>query len=277
VLAGHVPGGLLLAIERIEGMPGFPEGVPGYDLCPMTQEQAEAAGAAFATAQVDALEPQADEWGVRAGGERYRTGAVIFATGARMRALSVPGEERLFGKGVSHCASCDGPMLRNQTVVVVGSGDSAMQEALHLTAFAQRVIMLHRGRALAGQASYRDRVLANDKIEHRYGTLVSEILGDAAVTGVRVRDAQSGAVAHIETAAVFAYVGLEPNSGVLRGLAELDAGGRVMTDHCLRTSRPGLLAAGIVRAGSAGQAAAAAGDGVAAALAAHRFLLEKAK
>lgn len=274
VLGGNVPGGLLLSIERIEGVPGFPDGVPGYDLCPMTQEQAEAAGASFATHEVERIEPEDDGWRVVAAGDTHHARAVIVATGARLRTLGVPGETALLGKGVSHCASCDAPLLRGRVVAVVGSGDSAMQEALHLALHASKVIMLHRGPALGGQATYRDRVLSSPRIEHRFGAVVSEILGVEAVTGVRTKSTMGGEETDVEAAAVFVYVGLEPNAGIAHGLVEVDGTGRILTDACLRTARRGLLAAGVVRAGTSGQAAGAAGDGVAAAITADRYLRE---
>lgn len=272
VLGGSVPGGLLLSIEHIEGFPGFPEGVPGYDLCPMVQEQAEAAGAGFASAELERIESDGDGWRVHAGGQIYAARALIVATGARLRALGVPGEAALHGKGVSHCASCDAPLLRGRAVVVVGSGDSAMQESLHLASHASKVTMLHRGAALGGQASYRERVLADSRIEHRYGVVVSEILGDGAVTGVRTQPTAGGPGSELEAAGVFVYVGVEPNAEVVREFVECDDGGHIRTDAYLRTARRGLLAAGIVRAGASGQAVGAAGDGVTAAIAADRYL-----
>lgn len=274
VLGGNVPGGLLLSIERIEGVPGFPEGVPGYDLCPMTQEQAEAAGARFAAAELERVERDGDRWHVAAGGAAHSARAVILAMGAQLRALGVPGEAEFQGRGVSHCASCDAPLLRGKVVAVVGSGDSAMQESLHLASHASKVIMLHRGSTLRGHATYRERVLANPRIEHRFETVVSEILGREAVTGVRTLAVGGGEPADIEVAAVFVYIGLEPNTATVRDVVDLDDSGRIRTDACLRTARQGLLAAGIVRAGTSGQAAGAAGDGVAAAIAADRYLRE---
>ncbi len=270
VLGGNVPGGLLLSIEHIEGMPGFPEGVPGYELCPMTQDQAVDAGAQLVSAELDEIARSADGWQLQAGGIQYAARAVILATGARLRTLGVPGEVDLHGKGVSHCASCDAPMLRGRTVVVAGSGDSAMQEGLHLAEHASRVMMLHRGTELTGQDSYRRRVLANPRIEHRYRTSITQIIGDDAVSAVRIQ--ANGAAAELEADAVFVYVGLEPNSAIARTVATLDESGRIHVDASLRTAARGLLAAGIVRVGSSGQAAGSAGDGATAAISADRYL-----
>jgi thioredoxin reductase (NADPH) len=247
VLTGGAPGGLLLSIERIEGYPGFPDGVPGYELCPLLQEQAEAAGAGFSMETVSRLGREKGGW--RVDGLTART--VIIATGARLKKLRVPGEERLAGKGVSHCATCDGPIFRDRPVGVVGGGDSALQEALTLADFASAVTVLQLGDELTGQASYRERVLGHPKVEVRYESAVEEIAGGDAVEGVRLADG-----VELALDAVFVYVGLEPNSQLLEG----HAGER------------GLFAAGIVREGAVGRAAAAAGEGASAAIAADRYL-----
>ena len=197
---------------------------------------------------------------------------MILATGARLRSLGVDGEERLQGRGVSHCASCDAPLMRDRTVGVVGGGDSALQEALTLADAVGEVIVLHRGDALTAQAAYREPALAHPKISVRYGTVVEEILGEDAVSGVRTRDVASGDTQDLELGGLFIYVGLEPNSEYLRDLIELDDDGRIPTDAAMQTELAGVFAAGIVRRGSLGQAAISAGEGAAAAKAAHRHL-----
>jgi thioredoxin reductase (NADPH) len=271
-LAGNAPGGLLLSIEKIEGVPGFPEGVPGYDLCPMLQEQAEEAGADVRMQEVTALEPADDGWRLTADDEALHAKVVIFATGARLRHLGVPGEERLQGRGVSHCASCDAPLLRDKAVGVVGGGDSALQEALTLAEQASEVIVLHRGEHLDAHATYRRRAEEHPNITLRYQTVVEEILGDENVGGVRIRDLSSDATDELELAGVFVYVGLDPNTELLPDRLELDEERRIATDQTNRTDQPGLLAAGYVRRGALGQAAISAGDGANAAKSAHRYL-----
>jgi thioredoxin reductase (NADPH) len=271
VLTGPALGGLLLSIERIDGYPGFPDGVPGYDLCPMIQEQAVAAGAEFSAAQATQLHREDGHWRVAAGQDEVRGRAIVIATGATLKTLGVPGETRLYGKGVSHCASCDAPLLRGRTVAVVGGGDSALQEALTLAQHASRVIIVHRGTGFSAQAAYRQPVQEQSKIEVRFGTIVEEVVGDGAVTGVRTRTSD-GATGLVEVTALFVYVGLEPATGWLDGVLERDSSGRIPVDDGMRTRVPGLLAAGTVRSGSAGRAAAAAGDGAAAAVSADRYL-----
>jgi thioredoxin reductase (NADPH) len=273
VLGGRAPGGLLLSIERIDGVPGFPEGVAGYELCPMLQEQAADAGADVRMAELAAIEPADDDrWRLATADGEVHARAVILATGARLKTLGVDGEERLQGRGVSHCASCDAPLMRDRVVGVVGGGDSALQEALTLAESVQEVVVLHRGDALSAQAAYREPALEHPKITVRYGTIVEAILGDDTMTGVRTRDASSGDTQELELGGVFVYVGLQPNSELLADRLELDDDDRVPTDATMRTELPGVLAAGIVRRGSLGQAAISAGEGAAAAKAADRYL-----
>jgi thioredoxin reductase (NADPH) len=274
VLTGDVPGGQLISIEKIEGYPGFPDGVPGYDLCPMLQEQAAAAGAEFMMTGLERLDRQDGQWRVTTGEGDILARAVIVATGSSLKKLDVPGEERLTGNGVSHCASCDAPLFRDRIVAAVGGGDSAMQEALTLAAFASKVFILQRGDALTGQACYRDRVTAHQKIDIRFNTSVTEILGEAKVTGLRTRQSREGAIAGLEVAAVFAYVGLQPNTAVLRDRLSLDQAGRISTDGWMRSELTGVCAAGTVRCQSPYRAVSAAGDGASAAVTVDRYLTD---
>jgi thioredoxin reductase (NADPH) len=268
VLAGDVLGGNLLSIEKIEGYPGFAEGVPGYELCPMAQAMAAEAGAEFEMLPLLRVQGHAPELRLGTAEGEITARALIVATGASPRHLDVPGGKEFVGKGVSHCASCDAPLLRGAVVAVVGGGDSAMQEALTLAAHASKVIVLCRGTALTGQASYRERLRAEPKIAVRFGAEVEEIVGDTAVTGVRLRG-ESGV---LDARAVFTYIGLDPNTALLKPLMPLDPSGRIPTDPSLATRMPGVFAAGMARAGSAGRAVASAGEGAAAAAAADRYL-----
>jgi thioredoxin reductase (NADPH) len=272
ILTGAMIGGQLVSIEKVEGVPGFPEGVAGYDLCPMTQEQADAAGAAFVVADCSSLAAEAGRWHLASDDRTIIARAVVIATGTALAKLGVPGEERLFGKGVSACASCDGPLLRNQVAVVAGGGDSGMQEALTLAEHAAKVVIVERGKALSGQASYRDRILRHDRIEVRLRSTVTEVMGDKAATHVRISDIDTGAESDLATSGLFACVGLVPQTGLVRGLIPLDSTGRLLVDVAMRTPAQGICAAGNVRHGSAHRAAAAMGDGVTAAIAVDRYL-----
>jgi thioredoxin reductase (NADPH) len=276
VLTGDVPGGQLVSIAKIEGYPGFPEGVPGYDLCPMLQDQAAAAGAEFMMTGLERLDAQDRQWRVTTGEGDILARAVIVATGSSLKKLDVPGEQRLTGNGVSQCASCDAPLFRDRIVAVVGGGDSAMQEALTLAAFASKVIVLHRGDALIGQACYRDCVAAHPKIDIRFNTAVTEILGEAKVTGLRTRKLREAAIVDLKVAAIFAYVGLQPNTAVLQDRLSLDLAGKIPTDVWMRSELIGVCAAGNVTSQSSCRAVSAAGDGASAAVTLDRYLTDGA-
>jgi thioredoxin reductase (NADPH) len=272
VLTGPALGGHLVSIERIDGFPGFPDGIPGYDLGPIIQEQAVGAGAEFSASEATALHADGGRWRVTTGEGDLSARALVIATGTTLKTLGIPGEAELHGKGVSHCASCDAPLLRNRVVSVVGGGDSALQEALTLAQHASRVVILHRGTALSAQAAYVRQVKENPKIEVRFGTVVEEAIGNGGLKSIRTRTVSDGTTGELEVAGLFVYVGLAPATTLVDGLLALDASGRIPVDGEMRSSVPGLFAAGTVRSGSAGRAAAAAGDGATAALSADRYL-----
>ena len=274
ILESNIPGGHLLSIEKIEDFPGFPDGIAGYDLCPTVQRQAGDQGAEFGRAEVIGLEAQDRLWSVVTNEERHRAKAVIVATGSRLKNLDVPGEEKLMGRGVSHCASCDGPLYNGQTVGVVGGGDSGLQEALTLANYAERVFLFHGGEKFSAQQRYQQRVLGNTKILPRYRTTVEEILGDDRVAGVCAHDLASGESSKVDLAGLFIYVGLQPNTALLKDLVRLSDTGHVLTDNRMKTERDGLYAAGDIRQDSASQAITSAGDGATAAIAAHRYIKE---
>jgi thioredoxin reductase (NADPH) len=272
VLESNIPGGHLISIEKIEDFPGFPDGIAGYDLCPTVQRQAADQGAEFQRVEVTRLETQDRFWSVITDGEQYRAKAVIVATGSKLRILGVPGEEKLMGRGVSHCASCDGPLYNGQTVGVVGGGDSALQEALALAKYAERVLLFHNSEKFSAQQTYQQRVLGNSKILPRYRTAVEEILGDDVVASVRLRDLTSGESSNVDLAGLFIYVGFQPNTELLKDLLPLSDTGHVLTDNWMKTVRDGLYAAGDIRQDSASQAITSAGDGATAAIAACRYI-----
>jgi thioredoxin reductase (NADPH) len=265
-------GGQVVNVERIETYPGFPEGISGFQLGPLVQEQAEAAGAEFAMDTAIGLErSDGDGLLVRGAADEYATRAVIIATGSSLRHLGIPGEEDFVGRGVSYCASCDGPFFVGKQVCVVGGGDSALDEAGVLAELGvERVLLVHRGPSFRAQAVIADRVRALANIEPLFETELAEIHGDGSVSDVVLR--QRGNTRTETVAGVFIFVGLDPNSGWLRGVVEMDASGHVVTDAWLQTSLPGVFAAGDIRQHSAAQLVAAAGDGAAAAVAAAQFL-----
>ena len=265
-------GGAILNTERIEDLPGFPEGVAGFEFGPRMQEQAASAGATIEPAEVTRLEQRGGDWCLSTDSRELVAGAVIVATGSRPRTLGLPREDELEGKGVSHCASCDGPLFRGQAVAMVGGGDSALLETIELGGHDVRVVLVDEGEAFSGQETYARRVLESAHVEVRHGAVVEEILGGERVEGIRVRDLATGESSTLPVAAVFVHVGRVPNTALLEGVVALDESGRVATDAWMRTELPGLFAAGDIRSDSSGQAVSAAGDGATAAVAAHRYL-----
>ncbi len=269
-------GGQIVNVEKIENYPGFPEGVAGFDLGPMAQEQAEAAGAEFIMDTVEALEIAGDNRIVRCAEDELHARAVIVAAGSSLRALGIPGEERLLGKGVSHCASCDAPFFAGQDACVIGGGDSALDEAAVLAEQASRVLVIHRGPEFEAQQVILDKAAATPNIEPVFNVEVEEILGEDSVSGVRLRDLESGETHVKQLSGVFVFVGLEPNTAFVRGVLDLDEAGHIKTDILMRTSVPGVFAAGDIRQSSVAQLVSAAGDGATAAIAAHRYLTARA-
>jgi len=270
VLEANIPGGHLISIEKIEDFPGFPDSVAGYDLCPNVQRQAADQGAEFQRAEVQKLEAQDRFWLVFTDEEPHRTKTVIVATGSTLKELGVPGETKLMGWGVSHCASCDGPLYKDKVVGVVGGGDSALQESLTLADYVERVLLFHRS-DLSAQHVFQQRVLSHAKIALRRET-IEEILGDDGVTGVRARNLVAGEVSQVDLSGLFIYVGLRPNTALLRNIVDLTDTGHVPTDAWMRTDRAGLYAVGDIRRDSPAQAITSAGEGAVAAMAAHRYI-----
>jgi thioredoxin reductase (NADPH) len=266
-------GGQIINAERIDNLPGFPDGIAGHELGPLLHQQAEAAGAEFVLAAVERLEVNGVDRIVHGAGETLQAPAIIIAAGSALRPLGVPGEEKFLGKGVSHCASCDGALFAGLDVCVIGGGDSALDEALVLTEHASGVKLFHRGPQLDAQKVLRDRVAATDKIEVALDIIVEEIVGEDAVTGLRLRDVKTGRTRLEACRGVFVHVGLEPNTAFVRGVLALDPAGHIETDINMHTSLAGVFAAGDIRANSVAQLAAAAGDGATAAIAAFRYVM----
>jgi thioredoxin reductase (NADPH) len=263
-------GGQVLNVEKIDNFPGFPQGVAGYDLGPMVQEQAEQAGASFVMDTVNGLEIAGDNRITHCAGTDLTARSVIIAAGSALRSLGIPGEEEFLGRGVSHCASCDAPFYVGKEVAVVGGGDSAVDEAAVLADQVARVTLLHRGPSLTCQEAARARLDSKSNVETQFGAEVVEIRGADTVTSVLLRS--NGETREQHLAGVFIFVGLEPNTTWLRDVVDLDPTGHVITDLHLQTSVPGVFAAGDIRQACVAQLAAVAGDGATAAVNAFRFL-----
>ncbi|HET7770105.1 MAG TPA: FAD-dependent oxidoreductase [Chloroflexota bacterium] len=281
VLESTVPGGHLVNVEKIEDFPGLPDGIAGYDLAPTVQEQAERAGAQFQLAEVTALEPPAPTtagepaipmWRVVTTDSTLVAQAVILASGTTPQPLGVPGEESLTGRGVSHCATCDGPLFRDRPVAVAGGGTYALQEALTLSAYASSVLILNPDPASTAQATYQQRVAQDPKIELRHSYAIEEVVGERSVAALRLRDLASNTPSTVEVAALFVYAGSTPNTALVKDLFALTPTGHVPTDVTLATPLPGLFAAGDVRQHSPNHALTSAADGATAAISAHHYL-----
>ena len=265
-------GGQILNAETIENFPGFPEGISGADLGSLMLDQATKYGLEVRLSEVTGLRQSQSRWAVETYDGAISSGSVVIAAGSTLRKLGVPGEEALHGAGVSYCATCDGAFFKDEVVGLVGGGDSALDEAMTLTEFASRIVMLQRGDGFTGQKVLQERVLSHPKIEVRWNTSVTAVLGEGQVEGVSLTDLGSGETSRLDLSGLFVYVGLEPNSGYLCDLLPLDNAGHVPTDIWMRTPLPGLFAAGDIRQSSAAQLVSAAGDGATAAIAARRYL-----
>jgi thioredoxin reductase (NADPH) len=275
VIAGSLPGGQVANTERVENFPGFPDGIAGPELAQRVHEQAQRFGAPVMLEGVRSVDFSVYPLEVRASSDVYLARAVIIATGTFPRRLKVSGESEFFGRGVSTCATCDGFFYKDRRVVVVGGGDSAVEEGLFLTKFAREVIVVHRRDELRASQILQGRAFANPKIHFVWDSVVEEILGDQAVKGVRIRSVKTGEISTIDTDGVFIYIGLIPATKIFEGQVDLDANGYVITDRGQRTSVPGVFAAGDVQNPDFRQAVVAAGSGAVAAMAADRFLAEQ--
>lgn len=265
-------GGQILNAEMVENYPGFPQGISGSELGALIAQQATKYGLLTAFAEVQGIEIRGAEEVVSTSEGQYRAKAVIIAGGCEHSKLGVPGEEGFTGRGVSYCAMCDGAFFRDQVVAVVGGGNVALNDALFLTRFATKVIVIHRRDQLRATRILQDRAFANPRIEFLWDTVVESITGDKLVREIRLRNVKTGNSSSLDVSGVFAAVGLRPNTGYLKGLLKLDEGGFIPVNNQMETEVPGIFAAGDIRVGSIRQVVSAAGDGATAAIAAERFL-----
>jgi thioredoxin reductase (NADPH) len=275
VFEGIQFGGALMTTTEVENYPGFRDGITGPELMDQMREQALRFGADLRMEDVDAVTLDGPIKTVTVGDETYRARAVILAMGAAARHLGVPGEEALIGLGVSTCATCDGFFFRDQDIVVVGGGDSAMEEATFLTRFARSVTVVHRREEFRASRIMLERARANEKITFLLNTAVTEIEGDPKVTGVRLRDTVTGEESKLAVTGVFVAIGHDPRSDLVRGQVHLDEDGYVLTEgRTTNTSLEGVFAAGDLVDRTYRQAITAAGSGCSAAIDAERWLAE---
>jgi thioredoxin reductase (NADPH) len=275
VFEGTQFGGALMTTTEVENYPGFRDGIMGPDLMAQMREQAERFGAELRAEDVEAVELKGETKYVTANGVRYAAKAVVLAMGAAARYLHVPGEQELLGRGVSACATCDGFFFRDHDILVVGGGDSAMEEAIFLTKFAKSVTIVHRREEFRASKIMLERAKANEKIKWRLNAELVEVLGDGKVSGARLRDTRTGATEDVTATGVFMAIGHDPRSALVAGQVETDEEGYVQVKgQSTYTDLDGVFAAGDLVDRTYRQAITAAGSGCAAAIDAERWLAE---
>jgi thioredoxin reductase (NADPH) len=271
LLEKGVIGGQIALTELVENYPGIPS-INGFDLAQAMLKQSESYGMETRSDEVTSIEQDGKLWVVRTAEDELAAKAVIITAGADYNKLGVPGEEKLTGRGVSYCATCDAAFFKDVPVVVVGGGDAAMDEGLFTTRYASKVSVIHRRDELRASAILKERAFANPKMEFVWNTVVTEVLGEGEVTGVRLRDVVTGEERTMDVSAVFIFIGQHPNTDFLNGLVEMDEGRHIVVNEWMETGLPGLYAAGDARRNSARQVVSSAGDGATAAIAAEHYI-----
>jgi len=271
---GEQPGGQLTITSEVENYPGFAKGIMGPELMVEFRKQAERFGTRFQTGNVVAVNLKSRPFELKfSDGRSVKTKTLIIATGASAKWIGIPSEKKLMGRGVSSCATCDGFFFKNQDIVVVGGGDTAMEEANYLTRFARSITVIHRRDSLRASKIMQDRAFKNPKIKFVWDSVVDEILGDDEVVGVNVKNLKTGAMQEIAVTGVFVAIGHEPNTKLFRGELKCDDAGYLVTEAgSTKTSIPGVFAAGDVADHHYRQAITAAGTGCMAAIDAERYL-----
>ena len=266
------PGGQVLTTDWVENYPGFPEGVSGFELVDRMKSQAEKFGLEIRNEEVEGLDLSSEKKTVITNKGRLEAKALILACGATPKKIGIEGEALLTGKGVSYCATCDGPFYRDQEVAVIGGGDTAVEEAVFLTRFASRIHVIHRRDRLRAVKVLQDRAMAEEKIEFLWDTVPLKISGENGVEGIELKNVKTGEISHKEVQGVFVFVGTDPNSDFVRGTVKTNENGFVITDEDMKTSIPGVFAAGDIRAKLFRQIATAVGEGATAAFSVEKYL-----
>jgi thioredoxin reductase (NADPH) len=274
LITGNALGGQAATTSEVENYPGFPNGIGGAELMQLMQQQAERFGTRVEMDEVVEVNLRQHPFVIKTYSDTYEAKSLIISTGVSPRLLGVPGEDRLKGHGVSYCATCDGFFYKDKTVVVVGGGDAAVEEALYLTRFAGKVFIVHRRNRLRAQKLAQERAFENRKIELVWDSLVTEVLGEEQVTGVRIKNTKTGEESVLAADGMFTYVGNIPNTQLFQGQLDLDDRGYIVTDRRMHASVPGVYAAGDVQEHVLKQIATAIGSGAIAAMEAEKFIAE---
>lgn len=268
----EVIGGQIANAERVDNYPGFPKGISGFELVQLIQQQAMNHGLEIMSGEVTGLTSGYGNNMVSTTEGDFIAQAMIIAGGLQFRKLEVPGENEFMGRGVSYCATCDGPLFRDKTVAVIGGGDTALTDALSLSKFASLVKVIHRRNQLRASKVLQGKARADPKIEFIWDSVVTEVKGEKKVTDLMLKNTQNGTISLLAVDGVFVAIGLIPNTEYLRGVLPLDEWGYIVTTELMETTVQGIFAAGDIRHNSVKQAIAAAGDGAVAALSAEKFV-----
>lgn len=272
VIAGYNPGGQLLLTTVVENFPGFPDGIDGPEIINLMRKQAERFGTRFINDNASAVDLSTKPYMVTVGKQVYETQSMIIATGADAKWLGLESERKFIGHGVSSCGTCDGPFFKNKDVIIVGGGDTAMEDALFLTRFANSVTVVHRRSELRASKIMQDRARKNPKIRFVFNTAVKEIKGDSSVRSVVLEDTVKGTVSEMPIQGVFIAIGYKPNTEIFKGVLRLDSNGYIIAKDEVLTDYDGVYVAGDVADHIYRQAATASGSGVKAALHVREYL-----
>ncbi len=269
-------GGQVLVTDMIENFPGFPEGIKGPDLTDCMVKQAVRFGLEIRTSEAKGVSLKKEDRGFflvsLSGGQDVQALSLIMATGARWNTIDIPGEAEFRGRGVSYCATCDGPLFRNKEIVVIGGGDTALEDALFLTKFASSVTIVHRRDKLRATGILQERARANSKIKFRLNSMASEIIGNGTVRGVRIKDVVTSSESVLKCDGVFVFIGIVPNSDIVKNIVKTDEKGYIICDDDMRSSAEGIFACGDVRKKGLRQIVTAAGEGATAAFSAGHYV-----
>jgi thioredoxin reductase (NADPH) len=266
------PGGQLITTDWVENYPGFPEGISGFELVDRMKSQVEQFGLVIQNQEVIRLKLSGEKKVAVTDKEELEARALILACGATPQKLEIEGEALLTGKGVSYCATCDGPFCTGQEVAVIGGGDTAVEEALFLTRFASKVYLIHRRNELRATKLLQERALAEEKMEFIWDTIPTRIAGETGVEGIDLKNVKTDEVSYLPVQAVFTFIGYNPNNELIKDCLELDERGFVLTNNDMETSIPGVFAAGDIRSKLLRQVSTAVGEGATAAFAAEKYI-----